>query len=356
LLHFSANLPPKPYCSADLSRLTIRPAKTALNYAYIQPNDPFNVRWVVFDLDLGSESFHRFEESGLSIPNLIVQNPANQHCHYLYLLKTPVWVKNTGRMVPQNYLSAVKTAMTARLGADARYTGLICKNPLSSEWRTTELYSGLYSLDDLSKHLDLNKNSLEIAQNQAYRRLEDAVINGRNDHLFTLLRYFAYERVTKYRGLSFQIGNGKVFEMWQNAIVKEAERINREFSSGLPYGEVKSTAKSVAGWVWEHYHPGELWQRGKMGFGETRHTNPDLPMLTDDEIKRRQSLAAQLTNKHRKENTELQIKQAIERLQANGEKVTKVAVAKMTGLNRTNIAENYAYLFPEKVSVTLAIR
>jgi hypothetical protein len=355
-LHFAANLPAKPYCSADLSRLTIRPAKTALNYAYIQPNDPFNCRWVVFDVDLGADSFHRFEDKQTAVPNLIVQNPANQNCHYLYLLKTPVWTKNTGRLVPQNYLNCIKTTMTARLDADPCYTGLICKNPLSDEWRTTELYSGLYSLDDLAKHLDLSANSLQTAQNHAYRQLESSVINGRNDYLFQLLRLFSYERITKYRELSATIGNSKAFEMWANAITKEAERINREFPNGLPVGEVKSTAKSVFNWTWERYHPAERVQRGKMGFGETRHTNPDMPTLSEEERKRRQSLSAQLTNKHRKESTELQIKQAIERLQANGEKVTKSAVAKMTGLARSKIVENYSHLFPEKVSPTVAIR
>ncbi len=356
LIHFAANLPAKPYCSSDLSRLTIRPADKARQYPYIQPNDPFNCRWVVFDVDLGADSFHRFEDQHTAIPNLIVQNPANQNCHYLYLLKTPVWTKNTGRIVPQNYLNCIKTTMTARLGADHRYTGLICKNPLSDEWRTTELYSGLYTLDDLAKHLDLSQNNLQTAQNQSYRQLENAVINGRNDHLFTLLRWFSYERVTKYHELATTIGEAKAFDMWANAITKEAERINREFPTGLPFSEIKSTAKSVLNWTWQHYHPGERKQRGIMGFGETRHTNPDMPTLPEEERKRRQSLSAQLTNKHRKENTELKIKQAIERLQANGDKVTKSAVAKMTGLARSKIVENYGYLFVEKVSPTVAIR
>ncbi len=83
-----------------------------------------------------------------------------------------------------------------------------------------------------------------------------------------------------------------------------------------------------------------------MGFGETRHNfNFNVPMLDKDEIKRRQSLSAELTNKHRKESTELQIKQAIERLNANGEKVTKAAVAKLTGLHRNAISRNYAHFF-----------
>jgi hypothetical protein len=346
LLHFVANLPPKPYCSDNLMRVNIRPVKTAIKYAYIQPNDPYNVRCVVFDMDLGAESFHRFEDAGTATPNLIVQNPENLNCHYIYLIKNPVWVNDTGRQAPQAYLNAVKIAMTQRLGADSHYSGLICKNPLNPQWRTSELHSHLHSLDDLGKYVDLSLPSIERDRAKAEKGLIDVVINGRNDHLFTVLRLFAYERIASYKGFESSIGSRKMFETWQNAIEKEAMRINTAFPSVLGIGEIKSTAKSVSRWVWKHYQEGEQVQRGKMGFGETRHNyNFTAPMLPEEERKRRQSLSAELTNKHRKENTELKIKQAIERLKANGEKVTKAGVAKITDLDRINLGRNYPHLF-----------
>ncbi|MDO9212394.1 MAG: replication initiation protein [Methylococcales bacterium] len=356
LLHFMANLPPKPYCSSDLSRLAIRPARTARNYAYIQPNDPYNTRWLVFDMDLGAESFHRFEDAGTATPNLIVQNPENLNCHFLYWLKNPIWVKNTGKQAPQAYLNAVKIAMTQQLGADSRYSGLICKNPLSREWRTTELHNRPYSLDDLSKHLDLSLPSIEKDRAKAEKGLINAVINGRNDRLFTVLRLFAYERVARYKGLEGSIGSSKAFAMWQNAIEKEAMRINTDFSNTLPYSEIKSTTKSVSRWTWEHYDAGTKAQRGKMGFGETRNTNIELPMLPEEERKRRQSLSAHLTHKHRKETTELKIIHAIERLKASGEKVTNSAIAKQAGLNRQTMIKNYSDFIAKKVSLMVAIR
>ena len=346
IIHFLALLPPKPYCSDDLRRLNIRPAKTALKCAYIQPNDPFNTRWVVFDMDLGADSFHQFEDKGTATPNLIVQNPENLNCHYLYLLKNPVWTKNTGRQAPQAYLNAIKIAMTGQLNADSRYSGLICKNPLNGQWRTSELHNHPHTLDDLAKHLDLSQPSIELDRAKAEKGLANAVINGRNDHLFTTLRLFAYERIGRYYELIGGIGSSKAASMWANAIEKEAIRINTDFPSVLAPNEVKSTAKSVSKWVWEHYQTGERVQRGKMGFGETRHKfNFNAPMLPEEEKKRRQSLSAELTNKHRKENTELKIKQAIERLKANGEKITKAKVAKMTDLDRINLGRNYPHLF-----------
>jgi hypothetical protein len=292
-------------------------------------------------MDLGAESFHQFEDKMTATPNLIVQNPENLNCHYLYLLKNPVWVNNTGKQAPQAYLNAIKTAMTAQLSADSRYSGLICKNPLNPQWRTTELHSHLHSLDDLGKYVDLSLPSIERDRAKAEKGLIDVVINGRNDHLFTILRLFAYERIARYKGLE----SSRAYTMWQNAIENEAMRINTDFASVLPYGEIKSTAKSVSRWTWEHYDAGAKAQRGKMGFGETRNTNIELPMLPEEERKRRQSLSAELTNKHRKENTELKINQAIERLKANGKKVTKAGVAKLAGLAREVISRNYSHLF-----------
>ena len=349
IIHFLALLPPKPYCSDDLRRLNIRPVKTALKCAYIQPNDPFNTRCVVFDMDLGADSFFQYQEKGTATPNIIVQNPENLNCHYIYLLKNPVWTKNTGRQAPQAYLNAIKCAMTLKLGADTRYSGLICKNPLNGQWRASELHNHLHRLDDLAKHLDLSQPSIELDRAKAEKGLANAVINGRNDHLFTTLRLFAYERIGRYYELIGGIGSSKAAAMWANAIEKEAISINTNFPNVLAPNEVKSTAKSVSKWVWEHYQTGERVQRGKMGFGETRHNfNFNAPMLPEEERRRRQSLSAELTNKHRKENTELKIKQAIERLKTNGEKITKAKVAEMTNLDRVNLSKNYAYLFDKK--------
>ena len=286
IVHFLANLPPKPYCSSDLSRLTIRPAKIARTYAYIQPNDPYNIFWLIFDIDLGAGSFHQFEEKGTATPNIIVQNPENLNCHYLFLLKNPVWVKNTGRQAPQAYLEAIKIAMTAQLNADSRYSGLICKNPLNGQWRASELHNHPHTLDDLAKPLDLSAPSIERDRAKAEKGLANAVINGRNDHLFTVLRLFAYERIGRYFELIPAIGSSKAAAMWANAIEKEAIRINTDFPSVLAPNEVKSTAKSVSKWVWEHYQTGDRVQRGKMGFGETRHNfNFNAPMLPEEEKK-----------------------------------------------------------------------
>lgn len=56
-------------------------------------------------------------------------------------------------------------------------------------------------------------------------------------------------------------------------------------------------------------------------------------------------VTAEATHKARKVETEAKIKQAIEQLRATNQKVTRVAVAKMTGLERARISQNYGHLF-----------
>ena len=212
-------------------------------------------------------------------------------------------------------------------------------------------------MDDLGKYVDLSLPSIERDCAKAEKGLIDVVINGRNDHLFTVLRLFSYEWIASYKGLDGSMDSVRLFTMWHNAIEKEAMRINNAFPSVLGIGEIKSTAKSVSRWTWKHYQEREQVQRGKMDFGETRHNfNFTAPMLPEEERKRHQSLSAELTNKHRKENTELQIKQAIERLKANGEKLTNSAIAKQAGLNRQTMIKNYSDFIAKKVSLTVGIR
>jgi hypothetical protein len=77
----------------------------------------------------------------------------------------------------------------------------------------------------------------------------------------------------------------------------------------------------------------------------TAYNNFDVPRLAQEEIKHRQRLSAEATHKARKAETETKIKQAIEQLQVANQKVTKLTVANMTGLSRTQISLNYGHLF-----------
>jgi hypothetical protein len=350
LRDFQENLAVKPYCSHDLQSLIIRSRNKAANFPYIQPNHAQKITWLVFDVDRGHQSALSYEDADLPEPNIITKNPANGNCHLFYRLAQPVWTHAAAGTKAQSYYKAIKTGLTKQIKADPNYSGLMSKNPLSDEWQTFEIHSGKFALIDLADRAELQWQSEANAMEKEAEAANS--ILGRNCSLFDTLRFFSYAKVSEYR----ELGISRCYDMWLKAVESEAAAINKNFNTALPYSEVRATAKSVAKWTWSNYKPTEQKRRGIMGYGETRHTNPEAPMLTEEEIKRRQSKAAELTNKHRKENTELQIKQAIERLEANGEKVTKAKVAKMTGLHRNAISRNYAHFFPEKMHTTVAIR
>jgi Replicase family/Primase C terminal 1 (PriCT-1) len=340
LRDFEDNLAIKPYCSQDLHGLIIRSKAKAVNYPYIQPNHAHKITWMVFDVDRGWQSALSFLDADLPEPNIIVKNLVNGNCHLFYRLEQPVYTHAAAGIKAQAYFKAIKAALTKAIGADPCYSGLIAKNPLNDQWYTTELHSGQFPLLTLADRADLQ---WKAESERMIDELETAnSLLGRNCSLFDTLRTYSYAKVNAYRTLNMS----RSYDMWLKSVESEAAAINGGFNEPLPLSEIRATAKSVAKWTWNNYNPSERINRGKMGFGETRHNfNFTAPMLPEEEIKRRQSLSAELTNKHRKENTELQIKQAIERLNANGAKVTKASVAKMTGLARTRLGRNYAYLF-----------
>jgi len=344
LRDFQENLAVKPYCSQDLQRLVIRSRNKAANFPYIQPNHAHKITWLVFDVDRGHQSALSYEDANLPEPNIITKNPANGNCHLFYRLEQPVWTHAAAGTKAQAYYKAIKTGLTKQIQADPGYSGLISKNPLSDEWKTFEIHSGKFALIDLADRAQLQWQSEANGITEATAAAN--TILGRNCSLFDTLRLFSYAKVSDYR----ELGISRTYDMWLKTVESEAAAINGSFDTALPYSEIRATAKSVAKWTWNNYNPTEQKRRGIMGFGETRHNfNFKAPMLPEEEIKRRQSKAAELTNKHRKENTELQIKQAIERLETNGEKVTKAAVAKLTGLARENISRNYSHFFCKKV-------
>ncbi|HBC3964971.1 TPA: hypothetical protein KD885_004652 [Vibrio parahaemolyticus] len=67
--------------------------------------------------------------------------------------------------------------------------------------------------------------------------------------------------------------------------------------------------------------------------------------MTVEEIKAAQSKAAHITNAKRKGSAEAAIKVAIQQLKDDGKKPTKAAVARIVGLSRVSVSNNYSHLF-----------
>lgn len=240
LEQFSNKLPNKPYCSDDLHLgLQIRPKNIALLKRYIQPNHPYYTHFFVFDLDYPTAYVDYFYSMvGVPTPNLIVENPANGHAHYIYQLSTPIYNTDASKPKPIKYANAVYMALRDVLNADINYSGLITKNALHEHWRTHVLREQPYTLDQLSERLDLTAKQInkEI-------KVDEAVGLGRNCCLFHTVRHWAYVEMRQYRA--------KTYNQWLDGVIAQCCSLNDQFTVPMQYNEVKGIAKSIARWVWK---------------------------------------------------------------------------------------------------------
>ena len=245
---FYDSLPKRPYATDDFDYgVKIQSKKNAITKKHLSLNHKYITQWVTFDIDrTGAVADLYYDTTGVQTPNLVVENPANGHAHFLYQLKTPIYLGENTSNKPINYLSAIYTEMRGLLGADTGYTGLISKNPMHRHWRTQELHQEPYTLQELARNLDLDAKVVRSAKISA----DEAYYEGRNVKLFNELREWAYVAVRDYRG--------KTYEQWLQACIDRCMQLNGMLVHMLGYNEVKQIAKSVSKFTWKkdgyHHH------------------------------------------------------------------------------------------------------
>lgn len=237
---FEEKLPKKPYATDDLSfGLGIYSKAQAMLKAYLQPNHPYYQHCLVFDIDTPAAVVELdYCMIGVPIPNLITENPANGHAHFVYLLDTPVYKTDASRQKPIIYARAIERALQRVLDADVGYSGLITKSPFSSKWRLYVRREKPYSLNELN-------SLLEITWQEANKpvKQDEAVGLGRNCSMFHSVRHWAYKEVRKYRG--------KTYNQWLECVLQHCLSFNSGFTDPMTYGEVKGIAKSISRYCWK---------------------------------------------------------------------------------------------------------
>ena len=322
-------LPTKPYCGDMKPAYLIRSKRHALRWNYIQASPPGLTAWLTFDID--HANCWIWEEAGLPAPNLIVRDRTTNTSHISYAI-VPVCTSRNGRSHPQRYMEAIRKAFAGRLNADSEYTGRITKNPFSPYWETTELHSAEYSLGELAESVDLDAHSpapLALVADESH-------CAGRNSILFQRLRFWAYPQVNGYR-------DSGTYQEWLNRVHRQAEQLNdfrdTEYESrgALGVTEIDATSRSVARWTWDHYQAPQA--RGVMQLQDA-----------DIDLTSKQRLAARRTHQLRHEATTSAVRDAIDTLTTAGERVSKTAVARLTGLSRQHISGRYSHIFEERAT------
>src|SRR5690606_8238053 len=74
---------------------------------------------------------------------------------------------------------------------------------------------------------------------------------GRNCTLFEHLRKQSYRIVRDY----WRPGG---YDGFAENMLMTAEALNGQFTNPLPYGEIKSIARSVSKWTWQRFNPAEF--------------------------------------------------------------------------------------------------
>jgi len=277
---FRERLPWHGFATDDLTHgLRLYPAAELLGKLLIQFHAKHSVAWLCYDVD----DRGAYEAARAPAPNLLIENPANEHCHVLYGLDVPVHNYAEARPAPQRFMAAVDIGLTALLGADPGYSKLICKNPFHPTWRTYVLRHALYDLAELADWMDLTR-ALDRRRNIA------PVGFGRNCRLFEQLRRWSY-RERRQPWLSE--------ELFREAVLRQGLVWNADFAPPLPHAEVRAIAKSTTRWVWRRMSDEgfSAWQRkvGALGNAVRQaraaernariiETRSDCPTLTQDDI------------------------------------------------------------------------
>ena len=238
-------LPYKPYCADILKHgLKIFPREEALKQKYIQLNPPDMKIFITFDLDYDTWPFVN-DDVSLPPPLWFVQRRASGHAHLIYGLATPVCTSENAHEKPQKILDAIINAYRKKLNADPCYVGLISKNPFSDFWRVVQVCEMFYSLEYLASFVDLpfEKRKRNTLTDDNYAVL------GRNCFLFVSAKNWAYLEIKKF----WERNSAE----WFDAVLYQVQCENmKNFpETPLPEKEVRSIAKSVAIWTWEHITP-----------------------------------------------------------------------------------------------------
>ena len=232
---FRDGLPTKPYCTNDpkIYGMAINTREKAISFAHIQPNHPYYLNSLVFDLDYAVIPDFMFTMVGFPLPNIITENPNNGHAHVIYQLETPVYKTDASRPKPIAFANAIQRSLEHVLNADKAYPGILTKNPLSAKWRVYTPRDKPYSLRELAELLELNAQDFKKPIKPA-----EAKDLGRNCCMFETVRHWAYVEVRQYRRVGYR--------GWHDAVFRHCLEFNQSFPVPMKQSEVRAIAKSIA--------------------------------------------------------------------------------------------------------------
>lgn len=358
LADFEERLPLNPYYGESKRIDGILCKDRARDRPYIQINFPV-IHYLAFDCD-SHDAAIRPAEMGLPGATLTVRTQETGYAYLLYGLLHPIpregQTTKTSRL-----LRDVTAGFRTMLEADKCIVAerQLVKNPLCAQWDVLEGQK-LFSLSELIEYVPEEikpKGRSEIpargsgieslAETREHMALEDATYHNtpdsRNCSIFHNGRRFAYRIVSQHGSYD------SLFE----AILDYIEDVNdkqvgREFPGKgriLDYGELRSTAKSIAGYTFNNRGHFNGVDRGAMGFQPLEELHLKGAEY-QGELSRRSTLSAQYTNQKRKEATRQKIREGVHLCIKRGIDVKPGNIASLGRVSRATVY-NYMELVRE---------
>ncbi len=335
---FFQRLPEHIYGGNSKSKKKLLTKKHAITNPYITINSPWWISAIILDIDhhyVGS----LIHGNHLPIPTWIAYNRNNRKCHAVYMLVDPIPFKQASKAT-KRLLSATVAALKEALQADKVITWQkqLTKNPWREDIYELDLWGGFYQLSSLYYMIPsvFRRRQYDAPSQPSCVGVKclDSYVDARqsrNCTVFDYVRHVAYREVDLYRD------QGSFHE----AVARTADAANSEASilfSGrgrLPCNEIKHLVKSVSGWTWTHRVTNSAeCNRGVMKFRRMGGLSFN---AWQKETRRRQSRAANRTNRIKRITTHTKIRKAVYTLLKQGIKVTTVSLSRITGLNRSTI-------------------
>lgn len=248
LASFYDDLPKKPYCSHVKTSCTICPKAIASKQAYIQPNHPQIIKWLVIDIDsplkhtttqpyYDENLLFRYYDRHLPTPTFIARNRENGHVQYFIKLTEPVTMFTGSHSHPLRFLKNIQYALNVLYGGDMSFGGSLAKNPLDFEtWDIFLTGAEGYTLNELAEFIDFDQPTNKPPK----KAKNDDKISpfaglGRNCDTFDYLRFLAYP-----------IAHKMTYTALYNHLLALGLEFNSRFEQPMLLNEVKAICRSIA--------------------------------------------------------------------------------------------------------------
>lgn len=309
-----------------------RPASEAIRRRYWQPNPRKHIGTILVDVD----HQHGIDPLDGPLPTFATLNPASGHQHAAYVLRDAITYGRHTRRAPQQFLEDIRVGLNDALDGDSAYTGLLSRGPYHPDHITRIVSGRVYTLEQLARDLPPLRTHT-TTRRELLATAAAAEAEGRNCAAFEALRHVGYRLARE----------GYTGEGLRRELQHHADKLNNNTWADHPSGpldprELRHIVQSITRYIARHHKP----NAGKGSPRSRVHSRDRGEALSEGQQLARRRKGQQQGAETRREATREAISAAVQGLRAEGQRVTREALAKRTGIT-TRTLSKHAELWKE---------